>query len=186
MRFKYGGEVLPFSISKEAAGFGVSYGVYLIIMYIIVMHYNDIHALIEGSSFHNSYLLILASSAAILIQLIGVSVNQQGVDLHTQFHSIEVANHCDGLLALLFLIVSIACFSLVKLSDRLRGIIMAIIVMFTLNVIRIAHILWSGYYGSDTVTKMHETIWPVIYIAFAFYIFCIWVYKGTDLFQGQT
>lgn len=129
------------------------------------------------TDFFSYYLDSCSTAAKLLLESFGIPVLHE-LDTRTlriSTFQIIVNKYCDGLRMMILPVTTILLVPYTATYKKIIGITFAIILMYSINILRIASLLWIGQYHSTWFYIFHDSIWPFIQVFVAAAIFVLWV-----------
>lgn len=149
--------------------------------YILISEYD---AISPGLYFLNS---LTARNTADLLSIMGIPASSQGIDTYLQLSQMETFRMNIGIVCtpfLLFIVFYAVVLALPRLTatERLTGIIIGTISIYTGNVMRITAILMAGYFGGDVGYRVaHHLFFDWWLIFWSFFTFVFWLQMADGL-----
>ena len=115
-----------------------------------------------------------ASGAASLLALFGVAAQAEGVLVKGDGFSVAVRSGCDPLAPIALMAGAMLGFP----SDWLRrfiGILLGAVILFGLNLVRIASLFLTGRAHSSWFYSLHQEWWPAFFIVVALLMWWGWL-----------
>jgi exosortase/archaeosortase family protein len=151
---------------KPYIQFGVIFLIVVSVYYMAVMFLSD--------TFFSWYIDSTAKLANIILNLIGSGTSAIGEQIFSAKYSISLSFGCEGTEPIILLVAAIIAFP-IKFKYKVSGLTIGILVLYILNLIRIAALYLIGESFPDSVELFHVEIFPVIFIFLAIIIWGIWI-----------
>ena len=119
------------------------------------------------------YLEANAWLACVVLHLFGQSCQLSDVTIQSPQFSIAIRRGCDAVEPTWLLCAAILSFP-APLFRKLWGILLGIVLLQTLNLIRIVSLFWIGIHLPSFFNSAHLEIWPTIFIITAITLFVGW------------
>ena len=101
-----------------------------------------------------------------LLNLLGQHTVSQGDTVSSSVFSISVKKGCDAVEAMALFTSAVLAFPM-SWKVKLRGLLIGILLLFTLNFIRIVSLYLTGVYYPEAFETMHIEVWQVLFIIFS-------------------
>lgn len=146
---------------------------------LMVFFYAIIYADFFRSSIHPYLLSLNSGIASFILNLLGQQTSNIGSVISSNAFSIDIKQGCDAL-------EPIALFSAIALAypaainKKVQGVVVAVLILFVLNIIRIVSLFLTGVYFEHIFELMHIDVWQFLFILFAV-ILCFWYIRWTKI-----
>ncbi len=122
----------------------------------------------------NAYLKANAWLANIILNVLGQHSQVSEYIITSPRFSMAIRRGCDAVEPTWYLCAAILAFP-GPLARKALGMAAGIVILQTLNLVRIVTLYWIGiHWGSTFFNSAHVEIWPVIFILVALFIFVAW------------
>jgi len=150
--------------------FLILYVLYMVAAFLLV-DYEPVRAALQLDAYYTGAVVKLS---ALLIDLLGIPVRDQGAFLYLSHAVMEVKFGCNGLEAILLYAAAVLAYP-AGWKLRIIGIIAGSTVLQVLNIIRIGVLAWVLEYHRQQFALMHEYVTQSIMIALAFIVFLFYL-----------
>jgi exosortase H (IPTLxxWG-CTERM-specific) len=122
------------------------------------------------------FCLILAKISGNFIQFFDNTIVLKGAIIRhgDKGFALQVTSECSGLPATWLLIAAILAFKS-DWKNKLIGIGLGIVILQTINIIRIISLVYMGYWIPNFFNTIHEYIWPALLHLSIILIFGLWL-----------
>lgn len=117
---------------------------------------------------------ISAAGASAFLNLFGVSTHVEGVVVRGQDFSVAVRNGCDPLAPIALMVAAMLGFP-ATLRQRLLGMGVGAVLLFGLNLVRVASLYVTGRFHASWFYSLHQEWWPGIFILVALALWWGWL-----------
>ena len=111
-----------------------------------------------------------------MLIILGQGTRASSESIFSSDFSIQIKKGCDAIAPMILYTLSILFFP-VKWKHKPKGILIGILLLFTLNIIRIVTLYLTGKYIPSIFDMMHTDIWQILFIVFTLYLWLIWLRK---------
>ena len=115
----------------------------------------------------------LAWVVSFLLKLMGQPVHQAGAFITSPLINLEVTAACTGVYQIVVLIGGLFAWSTTG-KERNHGIVMGVIVLMSINIIRLVSIYYFALYIPDWVPFFHSVFWEGVVVLFVPLFWIIW------------
>ena len=149
-------------------------GRFLILMIVFYMfwfsHWADLY-------FTGNVVRFNAKVSSAFLDLFGWNTHSIGSEISSPIYSISVAKGCDGIEAMAVFIVALISFPL-NWKRKVFGIIYGVLILASLNFIRIISLFILGVNKSAVFESMHSEVWPIVFILASISIWGVWLFRS--------
>ena len=121
-----------------------------------------------------SYLHFLAVITGGMLSFMGNTLNVAGTVVQSSSFAMDIAYGCDALEPITLFTVVVAAFP-AKMKARLLAIPIGILILFTVNIIRLITLYYAGTSSLELFEMMHIEIWQPVFIVCALVLFIMYV-----------
>lgn len=108
--------------------------------------------------------------------ILGQGTRASSESIFSSEFSIQIKKGCDAIAPMILYTLSILFFP-VKWKHKPKGILIGILLLFSLNIVRIVTLYLTGKYIPSIFDMMHTDIWQILFIVFTLYLWLIWLRK---------
>ena len=121
--------------------------------------------------------IIVAKSSALVLKLLGENASVNMITLFSDRYSVDIDHSCNAIhVTAIYLVAVLAAPR--KMSVKLAGAIIGIILIFLINLTRVVGLFYIGVHESEYVRLAHVYAFPVIIIFFTVFIWLLWMRKS--------
>ncbi|MBX7153960.1 MAG: archaeosortase/exosortase family protein [Candidatus Kapaibacterium sp.] len=121
------------------------------------------------------YLILLAKIVTPILNIFGYQAISSGSSVLSRDFSIDIAAGCDAVEPmLLFSIVMLAYPA--KWQEKLIGIFAGVLILFTINIVRLVSLFWIGVHYKDSFEVIHMEVWQPLFIFCTLAVFGTWMF----------
>jgi exosortase H (IPTLxxWG-CTERM-specific) len=113
-------------------------------------------------------------SSSWLLNLAGAETTAQGVTIQGSQFAVRVQRGCDPLEPIVLLGAAIMAFP-AALGKKLGGFFCGAVVLFGLNLLRVASLYLAGGMRPGWFETVHQEVWPALFVVFALLLWVFWV-----------
>jgi exosortase/archaeosortase family protein len=117
---------------------------------------------------------ISAGGASLLLNLFGFSTHVEGVIVRGKEFSVAVRNGCDPLAPIALMVAAMLGFP-ASLRQRFLGMGVGAVILFVLNLIRVASLYLTGRFHETWFYSLHQEWWPAVFILVALLLWWGWL-----------
>lgn len=125
-------------------------------------------------SIRSPLLHFFASISALLLKIGDTSVAAVGETLSSPKFTVEIKEGCDAIAPMALFCLSVLIYP-VAWDRRIRGIIIGIALLMTLNIVRIISLYLTGVYAPSWFDFMHVDFWQAGFILFTVFLWIYWM-----------
>ncbi len=121
---------------------------------------------------------LLRATAWVDYQLLGLfsdQVSRRDTTVTLDGFAVRVITECTGLFEAVILISAILAYQ-ARWSERLIGIVLGTLVLYAINVLRIAFLLIVGNWAPDFFDFAHVYFWQTLLVVFITAIWLVWIH----------
>lgn len=116
---------------------------------------------------------VQAAAAAKLLTVVGIPVRASGPELIGRGYRLLVAQGCDAAEATAMFFAACVAFPAPWIS-RLQVMALGLVVLFAVNVVRIASLYWIGVHAKAWFHVFHADLWPAVVLIIALGMWVEW------------
>jgi len=116
-----------------------------------------------------------ANFCAKLISLLGYEVHSDSYNIIHPDNSLQIAKGCDAVLPVLLLTSTIFIFPGIALNQKFKGAITGLLLLATVNIIRIISLFFVGLYAKSWFDFFHVEFWQALFILLSVWYFFAWL-----------
>jgi exosortase/archaeosortase family protein len=125
-----------------------------------------------------------AAASAWILQWLDVAVQTDGVHLRGDGLALEIAEGCDAFESMALHASACLAYSAPWLH-KARAIVVGGVILFVVNILRIAALFAVGLWANDWFHVAHTEIMPGVIILVAFLLFFDWVRRQEDFYAAE-
>ena len=134
--------------------------------YLSVMLFKD--------SLYSAWMDASAWMASIVLNVFGAGVRADGSVISSSSYAIQVSFGCEGTEPIALVVAAISAFP-IAWRRKYVGIGAGVVVLFLLNLFRIAALYAIGMRDQAAATMYHLEVFPILFIIFAIIIWGVWI-----------
>ncbi|MEO6190356.1 MAG: exosortase/archaeosortase family protein [Saprospiraceae bacterium] len=143
------------------------------------------------SSIYETYIMpgllnFQAHLASIVLRLIGEKTNVDGDIIIGDIFKVSIKGGCDGMEATALYIIAVLAIPLVSFKEKLPALYYGLLILFVLNIIRIALLYYAGLYWPKAFEFMHLQGGVIIFTMISIIMWLIWVNRILLKKQNKT
>ena len=154
--------------SHPAIFFVVAFALQMIVFYLL--YYNQV--------VEDNFILPVASGyakiASHLINIFGYNTTAAGDIISSEQFSVLIKKGCDALEPMALFVSGLIAFPS-SLKKKIYGLLPGLLILFLLNIIRIASLFITGVKSPELFEVMHMKLWQVVFIIIAISLWYIWL-----------
>ncbi len=124
------------------------------------------------------YLSTLAFQMNGLLHLIGEPTQLEGTNVFSTAFRMTIEPHCSALGIILFYSAAVLAFP-ASMMRKIAGLSVGFIILYALNMVRIATIYLTGAHWPARLQGVHEELWPSLLIMGTLLLCGAWVYYAS-------
>ncbi len=118
---------------------------------------------------------LYASISSVLLNILGQGTQAVKQSVSSETFSVNIKQGCDAIAPMMLYLSAIVLYP-ISFKYKWQGLLGGILVLFTLNIIRIVTLYLSGVYGSMAFFDfMHIEFWQVLYVILTVIVWIIWI-----------
>lgn len=134
---------------------------------------------IAQSAPFKAYLGLNARISAAVMNVFGASAQAKGTLLSTPVFMLEVKEGCDALQPTAFFIFAMLASPVaVPLRRRLTPILLGVLLLLSLNLVRILSLFYTGVYAPSLFEILHIDIWQAVFILLPLVLWLGWAFRA--------
>ncbi|MCC6814855.1 MAG: archaeosortase/exosortase family protein [Saprospiraceae bacterium] len=118
---------------------------------------------------------IYAKICSFILNVFQQNTHVDEVELSNLKFTMSVSKGCDAVAPAVMLIAGIGLFPDQKLSSKLKGIGLGLLLLFTVNLIRLISLFLLGVYSPEWFEFFHIQFWQALFIIITLLYFIYWV-----------
>ena len=115
-----------------------------------------------------------ARVSSLILNIFGMRTHARNETIFSSGFSISIAKGCDAIEAMALFTSALLTFP-ARWNYKLTGFCAGIVILFTLNIIRIVSLFLTGVYFHKAFEFMHVEVWQVLFILFAIGLWIFWI-----------
>ena len=127
-----------------------------------------------------------ANLASKVLGLIGEKTKVEGDNIIGDIFKVSIKGGCDGMEATALYIIAVLAIPLVSFKEKLPALYYGLLILFVLNIIRIALLYFAGLYWPKAFEFMHLQGGVIIFTMISIIMWLIWVNKILLKKQNKT
>lgn len=148
--------------------FSIYFIVSIIIFYIII------RADYFKSELHPSLINLNAQISGFALNMLGQNTVCTNSIVSSNLFSVDIRRGCDAIEPIILFVSAVTAFP-TSISKKLVGVFVGIIVLFSINILRIICLFLTGVYVESLFEIMHVDIWQYLFIFFAILLCLFWI-----------
>lgn len=151
---------------------------------LMIVFYAIIYAGFFRNHIHPYLLGINSGIASFILNLFGQQTQSMGSVISSNAFSIDIKQGCDALEPMaLFAAIALAYPAVI--IKKIQGVFIAILILFSLNIVRIVSLFLIGVYIENIFDLMHIDVWQFLFMMVAI-LLCLWFIRWTKQSNLQT
>ena len=132
---------------------------------------------IAPSDLFQTYLKLNAQASVTVLQILGDDATAIGTLISSPRYSIDVKRGCEAIQVSAFFVFVILAWPLpVSVRQRMAGWVIGVLLLLTLNLVRLVSLYYTGVYFPSAFEAMHIDVWQPAFIVLALLFWLIWVW----------
>lgn len=158
------------ALQRRQILFLVKFGLLLLLFYgAVSLTYVDTHVILP-------FTRGITEVSGATLRLLGQKVVVSGTIISGAF-AVDIHNGCNGVEAIVFVCAAMFAFD-APLLRRLAGVVIAAVVLQSLNIIRIVSLYLIGLKRPEIFETAHLAIWQTLMFAAAVFLFLVWTNRA--------
>ncbi len=116
-----------------------------------------------------------AKVVSFILNLINGQTTAEGINLSNSKFAMSVSKGCDAVAPAVMLITGIGLFPFQKMNNKMKGIGLGLLLLFTVNVFRLITLFILGEYYPEWFEFFHIQFWQALFIIITLIFFIYWV-----------
>lgn len=131
--------------------------------------------LVESQAF-NGLLDFTASTAGLLLNLTGRSVEVDGPVVSSLRFSYQIVDLCTGIMPMMIFTAAVLAFPS-RIKEKTFGLLLGLLGIFAVNQMRLVSLFYIGSYVPSIFNTTHLLVWQSLMILLAIGLWLLWVQK---------
>lgn len=127
--------------------------------------------------FFNPFIIWTAEVSSKILNLMGYQTEVLNDTIQSRVFSLSIKRGCDAVEPIALFVCSVIAFP-GRWKNKLKGIIIGILILVLLNFIRIVSLFLFGAEFPSWFDTMHIEVWQVIFIISALILWMLWINSG--------
>ena len=123
--------------------------------------------------------VVMAQISNLVLRLLGAGTTIDGVIIRSSRFAVQVVAGCTGLQTMVIFIAAVLAYPS-QLSQKLRGIMMGVSIIFLLNLVRVVTLFYIGMLAPQYFEVAHLLVWQYLIVASTAIILIAWVRTVDD------
>ncbi|MCC6815099.1 MAG: archaeosortase/exosortase family protein [Saprospiraceae bacterium] len=116
-----------------------------------------------------------AKLASFMLGFIGEKTHVEGDNIIGDLFKVSIRGGCDGLEATALYLIALIALPVVSLKEKMPAILYGLLILFVLNIFRIALLYYSGIYWPKAFELLHLHGGVIIFMMISVLLWLIWV-----------
>ena len=121
----------------------------------------------------------IATLASLLLGLFNIDAQAQGSVIHSGSFAAMVDTNCTGLFVMFIYLAALVAYPS-GLREKILGVALGLVALFTLNVVRVASLVVLGAARPDMLNVAHYLVWQSLMIVIALCLWLFWAERVAD------